>query len=89
MRNITDGVKRSELILDDISEDLINESLYTKHSPDPDLLIRTSGEIRFSDFLLWQVSENKTKHLKSVLFQFNNFNVIIILDFNFLHLFFG
>lgn len=56
VRNITDGVKRSELILDDISEDLINESLYTKHSPDPDLLIRTSGEIRFSDFLLWQIS---------------------------------
>ncbi|XP_043482095.1 dehydrodolichyl diphosphate synthase complex subunit DHDDS [Leptopilina heterotoma] len=56
VRNITEGVKRSELMIDDISEDLINESLYTKNSPDPDLLIRTSGEIRFSDFLLWQIS---------------------------------
>lgn len=55
--NIVKSVNRSELMLEDISEDIINNSLYTRHSPEPDLLIRTSGEIRFSDFLLWQVSE--------------------------------
>lgn len=40
---------------DDISERLIAECLYTRHSPPPDLLFRTSGETRISDFLMWQV----------------------------------
>jgi undecaprenyl diphosphate synthase len=39
-----------------ISEDLISESLYTSGIPDPDLLIRTSGEMRISNFLLWQIA---------------------------------
>ena len=39
----------------DVSEDLLEKSLYTGNSSNPDLLIRTSGEIRLSDFLLWQV----------------------------------
>ncbi|XP_051175832.1 dehydrodolichyl diphosphate synthase complex subunit Dhdds [Leptopilina boulardi] len=56
--NIVKSVNRSELMLEDISEDIINNSLYTRHSPEPDLLIRTSGEIRFSDFLLWQISNS-------------------------------
>jgi len=40
----------------EISEDLIDKHLYTKHLPDPDLVIRTSGEMRLSNFLLWQVA---------------------------------
>ena len=39
----------------DVSEQLIEQCLYTSRSPPPDMLIRTSGEVRFSDFLLWQV----------------------------------
>jgi undecaprenyl diphosphate synthase len=39
-----------------ISEDLISQSLYTSGIPDPDLLIRTSGEMRISNFLLWQIA---------------------------------
>jgi undecaprenyl diphosphate synthase len=39
-----------------ISEDLITQSLYTSGTPDPDLLIRTSGEMRISNFLLWQIA---------------------------------
>jgi undecaprenyl diphosphate synthase len=39
-----------------IDEDLISTSLYTSESPDPDLLIRTSGEMRISNFLLWQIA---------------------------------
>ncbi|KAF4524487.1 hypothetical protein B566_EDAN013102 [Ephemera danica] len=40
----------------DVSEELVSRCLYTSTSPEPDLLIRTSGETRLSDFLLWQVS---------------------------------
>ena len=39
-----------------IDEDLIAANLYTAASPDPDLLIRTSGEMRLSNFLLWQIA---------------------------------
>ncbi len=39
-----------------VSEDLISQSLYTSGIPDPDLLIRTSGEMRLSNFLLWQIA---------------------------------
>ncbi|MBU0680295.1 MAG: isoprenyl transferase [Proteobacteria bacterium] len=42
--------------VDDISEDLVNNHLYTRGLPDPDLLIRTGGEARLSNFLLWQSS---------------------------------
>lgn len=41
----------------DVSEVLLSECLYSSNSPNPDLLIRTSGEVRLSDFLLWQVME--------------------------------
>ena len=42
--------------IDDINEELISNNLYTAGQPDPDLLIRTSGECRISNFLLWQLS---------------------------------
>ena len=48
--------KNNEIELDDINEDLISNNLYTKGQPDPDLLIRTSGEIRTSNFLPWQLA---------------------------------
>lgn len=41
---------------DDISEDLISKELYTSNIPDPDLLIRTGGELRVSNYLLWQIA---------------------------------
>ena len=40
----------------EITEQVISQHLYTRHLPDPDLLIRTSGEMRLSNFLLWQIS---------------------------------
>lgn len=46
-----DGVKPSE-----VNEGLVNQYLYTKDAPDPDLIIRTGGELRLSNFLLWQLS---------------------------------
>ncbi len=41
---------------DDVTPELISAHLYTSDMPDPDLLIRTSGELRLSNFLLWQLS---------------------------------
>lgn len=49
------GLKKMHLSFSDVSESLLDKCLYTSNSPDPDLLIRTSGEVRLSDFLLWQV----------------------------------
>jgi len=49
-------IKSGELSFDDLNEDLISNSLYTAGLPDPDLLIRTSGELRISNFLLWQIA---------------------------------
>lgn len=49
--------------LSDVSESLLDKCLYTNHSPHPDILIRTSGEVRLSDFLLWQVSSLQPREL--------------------------
>nr|CAD7591093.1 unnamed protein product [Timema genevievae] len=56
IRTIATGVEQNSLSLSDVNERLISDCLYTNKSQDPDLLIRTSGEVRFSDFLLWQIS---------------------------------
>ncbi len=55
VRNIAEDVKNEKINLEDINEKLISNYLYTKDEPDPDLLIRTSGEIRLSNFLPWQL----------------------------------
>ncbi len=55
-RTIAAKVSRGELELNEINEKTITGSLYTKDLPDPDLLIRTSGEKRISNFLLWQIA---------------------------------
>lgn len=55
LRYIIKGVSDNELLSEDISDGLIRKCMYTRHSDDPDLLIRTSGESRLSDFMLWQV----------------------------------
>ena len=51
---IAEKVKNGEIDVDDINEELVSKCLYTGGIPDPDLLIRTSGEIRLSGFLPWQ-----------------------------------
>lgn len=55
-KKIASKVKTGELNADDISEDIISKNLYTKDIPDPDLLIRTGGEMRVSNYLLWQIA---------------------------------
>ena len=54
VRKIAEKVKRGELEPEQITEDTISKHLYTANLPDPDLIIRTSGEERISNFLLWQ-----------------------------------
>ncbi|KXA99736.1 UDP diphosphate synthase, partial [candidate division MSBL1 archaeon SCGC-AAA259M10] len=54
VRKICKSVKDDELDIEDINKDVIEENLYTADLPDPDLIIRTSGEERLSGFLLWQ-----------------------------------
>ena len=56
VKNISEKVERKEIKTEDINEDLITDNLYTCGEPDPDLLIRTGGELRISNFLLWQLA---------------------------------
>jgi len=53
---LVDGVLSGTIPREKISEDLISSYLYTSEIPDPDFLIRTSGEMRISNFLLWQIA---------------------------------
>lgn len=55
-KNIAEQVSNGELALDDINESLISSQLYCPDFPEPDLLIRTGGEKRLSNFLLWQLA---------------------------------
>lgn len=56
VRALAARVERGELRATQITEAMISDSLYTAGLPDPDLLIRTAGEMRISNFLLWQIS---------------------------------
>jgi undecaprenyl diphosphate synthase len=56
VKNISDKVKNNIISIDAIDESIINQHLYTHNLPDVDLLIRTSGEHRISNFLLWQIA---------------------------------
>ena len=86
VRAIAQRVKNGELAPEDITEDTITANLYTAHMPDPDLIIRPSGEIRTSNFLLWQSAYSeyyftdvlwpdfKTTDLDAAIDNFNNRN---------------
>lgn len=56
VKQICEKVKNNELEINDINENLITQNLYTANIPDPDLLIRTGGEKRISNYLLWQAA---------------------------------
>ena len=55
-RHIAELVKRGDISINDIDEKLFSDMLYTRGIPDPDILIRTSGEQRISNYLLWQMA---------------------------------
>ena len=56
IKSISDKVKNNIISIDTIDDSIINEHLYTQNLPDVDLVIRTSGEHRISNFLLWQIA---------------------------------
>ena len=56
-------MKNGELTEEDITEELFEDHLYTKDFPPVDLLIRTSGEVRISNFLLWQIAYSELQFL--------------------------
>lgn len=55
-KSIAEQVKNGSLQVEDINEELFENNLYTASMPDPELLIRTSGEYRISNYLLWQIA---------------------------------
>ncbi len=56
VKQISEKVENHEINVEDITEQTVSDNLYTVGEPDPDLLIRTSGELRLSGFLLWQLA---------------------------------
>ena len=56
IQEISHKVKNNIISVENVDEDIINKHLYTQNLPDVDLLIRTSGEVRISNFLLWQIA---------------------------------
>ena len=56
VRKISEKVKNDEIDIDEIDEDMVSNNLYTQGEPEPDLLIRPGGEVRISNFLLWQLA---------------------------------
>ena len=64
VKSISDKVKKNIISLENIDENIINDHLYTRNLDNVDLLIRTGGEIRVSNFLLWQISYAELFFLK-------------------------
>lgn len=83
---IYNKVSSGELTTDDVTEDLISSNLYTAGQPDPDLIIRPSGEYRLSNYLIWQAAYSEywfsnvlwpdfsAKHLEQAIDEFNSRN---------------
>ncbi|MCP4502048.1 MAG: isoprenyl transferase [Deltaproteobacteria bacterium] len=64
VQSIAKDVKKGKLKPTDINEDTISQRLHTKDMPDPDLLLRTSGERRISNFLLWQLAYSELSFIE-------------------------
>ena len=85
-KTIAEDIKNGKILPEDITEDIIGNNLYTEGQPDPDLIIRPSGEQRLSNFMLWQSAYSefvffdilwpdfKTKHLDEAIERFTSRN---------------
>ena len=63
VKSIAEKVKNGEMSVESITDSIINKHLTTHNIPDPELLIRTSGELRVSNYLLWQIAYTEFKFL--------------------------
>ena len=72
VKSISSLAREGSIKIEDIDENVIGSYLYTKGQPDPDLLIRTSGEMRISNFLLWQLSYAELYFTDKYWPEFNN-----------------
>ena len=79
---LIDQIKNKDLQIDDINEEIISQNLFTKDIPDPDLLIRTGGENRLSNFLLWQSAYTELYFSNKFQDKKNNFYFFDQLSFN-------
>jgi len=77
VKRIAELHKNGELSLENCREELIEKYLYTSGIPDPDLLIRTSGELRLSNFLLWQAAYTELYFTKTLWPDFNRKQFLI------------
>lgn len=81
VKGIAADVKEGKLSVEDITEDLISSRLDTAEMPDPDLLIRTSGEIRLSNYLPWQVAYSEFYFCDTLWPDFNKEELIKAIDY--------
>ena len=79
VKEISEKVKNETICLDNFDDSIINDHLYTKNLPDVDLLIRTSGEQRISNFLLWQIAYAEIFFEKKLWPEFNQKDYIKII----------
>ena len=80
VKNICHDVKNNTMNLEDISIDIISKNLYTKNIPDPDILIRTSGEQRISNYLLWQIAYTELFFTDTLWPDFGKNELLTIID---------
>ncbi len=86
VKSIAQKVKNGELSIDDITEQTISDNIYTAGQPDPDIIVRPSGEFRLSNFLTWQSAYSEfwfsdilwpdftEEHVNEILYDFQNRN---------------
>lgn len=76
MKLIFKEIKEEKIKIEDMNEELVSNYLYTKGQPDPDLLIRTSGELRSSNFLPWQIVYSEFYFVKKYWPDFNKQDLV-------------
>ncbi len=79
-KKVAQDCKNDKIALEDINEKMLSDYLFTKDCPDPDLLIRTSGEFRISNFLLWQIAYTELYFDKTLWPDFKEKEFFIAID---------
>ncbi|WJY28707.1 MULTISPECIES: isoprenyl transferase [Sporosarcina] len=80
VKGIARQLENGELRPDDITEETVGDAMMTRHLPDPDLLIRTSGEVRLSNFMLWQLAYAELAFTEVLWPDFNENTMLDILE---------